>query len=69
MKLNMNYSIEQLSNGRWGLKAETRLLATIGCHETGLKILTLLKTGKVVKARHQQLSSLIAKTGLTTQAA
>ena len=65
----MNYSIDRLPNGRWGIYVELRLLATIGCYQTALKILTLLNTGKEVKARHQQISSLKTKTGSKNQAA
>ncbi len=53
----MNYSIEQLSSGRWGIYVELRLLATIGSHQTALKILTLLQTGREVQAKHQQISN------------
>ncbi len=62
----MKYSIEQLPNGRWGIYVELRLLATIGSHQTALKILTLLQTGR---KRHQQISSLRTETGSNNQAA
>ena len=39
----MRYSTEQLSNRRWGIYANNRLLATIGCYKTCLEILKLLK--------------------------
>ena len=65
----MNYSIEQLTNGRWGIYAEQKLLATIGCHQTALRILALLQTGREVKAKHEQISSLRTETGSTNQAA
>lgn len=38
----MRYSTEQLPNRRWGIYADGRLLATLGCHKTCLKILELL---------------------------
>ena len=65
----MNYSIDRLPNGRWGIYVELRLLATIGCHQTALKILTLLQKGKEVKARHHQISSLGTETVSNNQAA
>ena len=65
----MKYSIEQLPNGRWGIYVELRLLATIGSHQTALKILALLQTGREVQARHQQISSLRTETGSNNQAA
>jgi hypothetical protein len=42
----MNYSIEQLANGRWGIYVQHQLLATIGCYQTCLTILGLLNTRK-----------------------
>ncbi len=65
----MTYFIEQLPNGRWGIYVEWRLLATIGCHQTALKILALLQTAKEVKARHQYISGLNYKRGSKNQAA
>ena len=38
----MRYSIEQLPNRRWGIYADDRLLATLGCQQTCLKVLKLL---------------------------
>ena len=38
----MHYSTEQLSNRRWGIYVDDRLLATVGCHKTCVKILKLL---------------------------
>ncbi len=38
----MRYSSEQLSNRRWGIYADDRLLASVGCYKTCLKILKLL---------------------------
>ncbi len=54
----MNYSIEKLPNGRWGIYAERQLLATIGCHRTGLTILELLHTRKRLKVNIDRLSTL-----------
>ena len=39
----MNYSIKQLPNKRWGIYAQMQLIATIGCHQTGQKILDRLQ--------------------------
>ena len=39
----MRYSTEQLSNRRWGIYADNRLLASIGCYKTCLKILKMLE--------------------------
>ena len=44
----MRYSTEQLSNRRWGIYADDRLLATVGCHKICVKILKLLSQ------KHQQ---------------
>ncbi len=44
IRLNMSYLIKQLPNQRWGIYAENKLLATIGCHDTCLQVLELLKT-------------------------
>ncbi len=55
----MSYSIEKLPNGRWGIYAERQLLATIGCHRTGLTILELLHKKKRLKANIDQSSTLI----------
>ena len=38
----MHYSTEQLSNRRWGIYVDDRLLASVGCYKTCLKILKLL---------------------------
>ncbi len=38
----MNYSSEQLPNGRWGIYGQGKLLATIGCYSTCQEILSLL---------------------------
>ena len=65
----MNYSIEQLPNGRWGIYAELKLLATIGCYQTGQKILALLQKDKGVKTRYQQLPNFKNGTSSTNQAA
>ena len=44
----MRYLTKQLSNRRWGIYADDRLLASVGCHKTCLKILKLLSH------KHQQ---------------
>ena len=46
----MRYSSEQLSNRRWGIYADDRLLASVGCYKTCLKILKLLSE----KQKHHQ---------------
>ena len=38
----MNYSSEQLPNGRWGIYEQGKLLATIGCYQTCKEILSRL---------------------------
>jgi hypothetical protein len=38
----MNYSSEQLPNGRWGIYQQGKLLATIGCYHTCQEILSRL---------------------------
>ena len=42
----MNYSSEQLPNGRWGIYGQSKLLATIGCYSTCQEILSLLAKRK-----------------------
>ena len=42
----MNYSSEQLPNGRWGIYGQGKLLATIGCYQTCQEILRRLGFGK-----------------------
>ena len=39
----MTYSIQKLSNERWGIYLQDRLLATHGCQQTSLLVLELLK--------------------------
>ena len=39
----MHYSIEKLQNERWGIYYDFKLLATIGCHQTALVLLTRLQ--------------------------
>lgn len=68
----MNYSIKQLSNGRWGICAEQKLLATIESQQMALKVLTLLKTSErsqKTKVRYPQISNFIATNGLATPVA
>lgn len=50
----MNYYSQALNNKRWGIYQEETLLATIGCHKTCQRILTLLKANKSKKMRTQQ---------------
>jgi hypothetical protein len=59
----MNYSSEQLPNGRWGIYQQGKLLATIGCYQTCAKILNLLQLRESNKSnKPQDLSSLQAET-------
>ena len=39
----MRYSTKQLSNQQWGIYADDRLLASIGCYKKCLKILKMLE--------------------------
>ena len=45
----MNYYSQELANQRWGIYEETKLLATIGCHKTCQRIITLLKASNTKK--------------------
>lgn len=59
----MRYSTKQLSNLRWGIYEDARLLATLGCYETCLVILKRLEQ----KYQHNKINKLgdriqIAKT-------
>ncbi len=42
----MNYSSEQLPNGRWGIYGQGKLLATIGCSQSCQEILRRLEFGQ-----------------------
>ena len=48
----MNYSLAQLSSGRYGIYAQLRLLATIGCLSTAEKILARLQKSNLLRERH-----------------
>ena len=50
----MNYYYQALTNKRWGIYQEQKLLATIGCYKTCQRIVTLLKASKSRKIRAQQ---------------
>ena len=52
----MNYSLEQLPSGRWGIYTQLRFIASIGCHQTGLKILTRLQQNHSIP-NHASISS------------
>ena len=39
----MAYSIHKLSNERWGIYSQDRLLATHGCYQTSLLVIELLQ--------------------------
>ena len=59
----MNYSSEQLPNGRWGIYQEGKLLATIGCYPTCQEILSRLGFRQSNKSsKPQDLPSLQADT-------
>lgn len=45
----MNYYSQELSNQRWGIYEEHKLLATIGCYKTCQRIVTLLKASNTKK--------------------
>jgi len=45
----MNYYSQELADKRWGIYEETKLLATIGCHKTCQRIVTLLKASNTKK--------------------
>ena len=53
----MNYSSEQLPNGRWGIYGQGKLLATIGCYSTCQKILSLLAKRKSHDSNNSQAVS------------
>ncbi len=60
----MNYSSEQLANGRWGIDQQGKLLATIGCYPTCQKILSRLGYRESNNLNHPKgLPSLPAETG------
>lgn len=64
LRLNMSYLIKQLPNQRWGIYAEKKLLATIGCHNTCIQVLELLK-----KRRRESIDTLPPLTSIVKQAA
>ena len=49
----MNYSSEQLANGRWGIYQQGKLLATIGCYKTCQEILSWLAGQKSHNSNNQ----------------
>ena len=55
----MSYSIKQLSDQRWGIYADEKLLATLGCHDRRLKVLTLLQTSKMLIAKQNRVRVLL----------
>ncbi|GAB4547689.1 MAG: hypothetical protein Tsb0014_42370 [Pleurocapsa sp.] len=65
----MNYSIEQVPNGRWGIYENLKLLATIGCHQRGLKIITLLQKKQDILHHQQSDLSLTTTPESNSQAA
>ncbi len=50
----MNYSSEQLPNGRWGIYEQGKLLATIGCYSSCQEILSLLAKRKSHNSNNPQ---------------
>ncbi len=50
----MNYSSEQLPNGRWGIYEQGKLLATIGCYSSCQEILSLLAKRKSHNSKNPQ---------------
>lgn len=61
LRLNMSYLIKQLPNQGWGIYTQNKLLATISCHDTCLKLLELLRTKKRVSIDTHPPSTLIDK--------
>ena len=57
----MSFSIGQLSNRRWGIYSDSKLLATYGCHNTCLKVLKLLQTKQQLSNKPYRQSTQIAK--------
>lgn len=55
----MSYSIKQLSDRRWGIYADEKLLATLGCHDKCLKVLKLLQTSKMLIAKQNRVLALL----------
>ena len=56
----MTYSIQKLSDERWGIYAQNRLLATHGCQHTCLVMLELLKEkNKTSFATYQHSASVV----------
>ena len=55
----MSYSIKQLSDQGWGIYADEKLLATLGCHDRCLKVLTLLQTSKMLIAKQNRVRVLL----------
>lgn len=53
----MRYSISQLSNQRWGIFVENRLLATFGCHDQCLAVLKLLQDRMRLRMNSYQMSA------------
>ena len=49
----MNYSLAQLSSGRYGIYAQRHLLATIGCLSTAQKIFLRLQTNSPIQERQR----------------
>jgi hypothetical protein len=61
----MSYSCKQLSNGRWGIYQDIKLLATIGCHQTCQKIVTSLSSS--LPSNFQVIEPLVSHERQTTK--
>ncbi len=57
----MSYSIKQLSDQGWGIYADEKLLATLGCYDRCLKVLKLLQSSKMLIAKQNRISVLLNK--------
>lgn len=56
-KVDMRYSVRQLSNQRWGIYLEDKLLASIGSRDQCLKVLELLQRKKELDGRRYKISA------------
>ena len=57
----MRFSIGQLSNRRWGIYSDSKLLATYDCRNTCLKVLELLQTKHKLSNQPYQQPTQIAE--------
>jgi hypothetical protein len=57
----MRFSVGQLSNRRWGIYSDSKLLATYDCRDTCLKVLELLQTKQILSNNSYKQSTQIAE--------